>query len=327
MPQVFITGATGLLGSYLAKGFLDEGYAVKALKRTHSKMDFLGEYASKIHWIEGDIFDLLILEKAIEENDLVIHSAAVVSFDSADKNLMMKTNVEGTANVVNVCLSKKIKKFVHISSVAALGKKKGQIYVNEESRWEDSDWYTNYAQSKYLSEIEVWRGISEGLPAVIVNPSLILGAGNWQQTSLKIFHYIAKGGKMYPTGLANVVDVRDIVRAVLLLSESPILGQRFILNGHTLSYKELFEKIALLMNKKPPFLKITPLLAEIAWLVSSLLALLTFRRPFISKETARNSQRKVIYENEKLQKAIPTFSFTPLHETLEWVVSQSVQPL
>ncbi len=320
MPQVFITGATGLLGSYLTKGFLDKGYAVKALKRPHSKMDFLGEYASKIHWIEGDISDLVILDKAIEANDLVIHSAAVVSFDSADKDLMMKTNVEGTANVVNVCLGKKIKKFIHISSVAALGKKKGQTRVSEESRWEDSDWNTNYAQSKYLSELEVWRGIYEGLPAVIFNPSLIFGAGKWQQTSLKVFDYIAKGGKMYPTGTANVVDVRDIFKAVWYVAESDIVAERFILNGHTLSYKELFEKIAKLMNKKPPFLKVSPLLAEIAWRVSSLVALFTFRRPFISKETARNSQRNIIYENEKIRKLIPDFNFTPLQETLEWVV-------
>jgi len=320
MPQVFITGATGLLGSYLAKGFVDKGYAVKALKRDSSKMDFLGEYAHKITWIEGDISDLVILDKAIETGDMVIHSAAVVSFDSADKDLMMKTNVEGTANVVNTCLSKEIKKLIHISSVAALGKKKGQTYVNEESLWEDSDWNTNYAQSKYLSELEVWRGINEGLPAVIVNPSLIFGAGKWQQTSLKVFDYIAKGGKMYPTGTANVVDVRDILKAVLYLAESNITGERFILNGHTLSYKELFEKIANLMNKKPPFLKVSPFLAEIAWRISSLIALFTFRRPFISKETAPNSQRQIVYQNEKIRKFIPDFSFTPLQETLEWVV-------
>lgn len=321
MQKVFITGATGLLGSYLAKGFLEKGYVVKALKRKYSSMDFWApQEALQVTWLEGDIADVVLLDKSIEEEDIVVHSAAVVSFDSADRALMMKVNVEGTANIVNVCLDKKIKKFVHISSVAALGKKKGQIYINEESHWEDSDWNTNYAQSKYLAEQEVWRGIHEGLNAVIVNPSLILGAGKWTQSSLKIFNYIAKGGKMYPMGIANVVDVRDIVRVVLFLVESDITAERFVLNGHSLSYEELFKKIALLMAKRPPFIKVTPFLAEIAWRMSALGGFLTFSRPFISKETARNSQRKIIYESKKIQKFIPDFTFTPLQETLEWVV-------
>jgi len=134
MSKVFITGATGLVGSYITKKFLEKGYAVKALIRANSDNSCLGEWADKIQWIEGDIFDLEQLKNSVEDGDVVVHSAAVVSFRAKDKKLMMQTNVEGTANLVDICLDKNIKKFVHISSIASLGRKKGKIEIDEESK-------------------------------------------------------------------------------------------------------------------------------------------------------------------------------------------------
>jgi len=325
MPKVFITGATGLVGSYIAKYFLEKGYFVKALKREKSDTSALREYTNQIQWIEGDIFDVELLKTSIENEDIVIHSAALVSFRAKDRKAMMKTNVEGTANIVNVCLDKKIKKFIHISSIASLGRKKGIAEIDETSKWEDSEYNTHYAESKYLAELEVWRAISEGLSAVILNPSLVFGAGDWNRTSLQIFKYVASGKPFYPVGSCNYVDVRDIAEAAWLFAENNIVGERFILNAGNIPFKDLFAQIARLMGKKPPHIAVTPFLAEIAWRIDALKAFFTFSQPTITKETARNSYRHFVYKNDKIKKFLPQFSFRPLNDTLEWVVKNNGQ--
>jgi len=325
MSKVFITGATGLVGSYIAKIFLEKGYFVKALKREKSDLSVLQKYANQIQWIDGDILDVELLKASIEDEDIVIHSAALVSFRTKDRKAMMQINVEGTANMVNVCLDKKIRKFIHISSIASLGRRKDILEIDETSKWEDSDYNTNYAESKYLSELEVWRAINERLPAVILNPSLVFGVGDWNRTSLQIFKYVASGKLFYPVGSCNYVDVRDIAQITWLFAENSIVGERFVLNAGNISYKDLFAQIARLMDKKPPHIAVTPLLAEIAWRLDTLKAFFTFSQPTITKETARNSYRHFIYKNDKIKKFLPQFSFRPLNDTLEWVVKNNGQ--
>ncbi len=320
MSKIFITGATGLVGSYIAKQFFDAGYYIKALRRKNANTNWLGEWAKQVEWIEGDILDLKQLEANIKDEDIVIHSAALVSFRAKDRKAMMQTNVEGTANLVNICLDKKIKKFLHISSIASLGRKKGAIEIDEESKWEDSDYNTNYAESKYLAELEVWRGINEGLPAVILNPSLVFGASDWSRTSMQLFKYVADGKKFYPIGSCNYVDVRDIAKATLLLTESNIVAERFILSAGNILYQELFAKMAKLMQKKSPSIAVSPFLSEVAWRLNALWAMLTFSSPTITKETARNASRHFIYQNEKIKKFLPDFSFRSLDDTLKWII-------
>lgn len=320
MSKVFITGATGLVGTHIAKLFLEKGYQVKALKREHSDTTCLGEWEKQIQWIEGDILDLEQLKVSIEDQDIVIHSAALVSFSAKDRKAMMEINVEGTANMVNICLDKKIKKFIHISSIASLGRKKGVIEIDEESKWEDSDYNSYYAESKYLAELEVWRAINEGLPAVILNPSLVLGVGDWNRTSLQLFKYASQEKMFFPVGSCNYVDVRDIAQAAWLLAESNIVAQRFILSAGNISYKDLFAKMASLMNKKAPKIALNACLAEVAWRLSALWAFITFSSPIITKEAARNSCRHFVYQNKKIQKTLPNFSFHRLEDTLKWVI-------
>ncbi|MFN3315586.1 MAG: NAD-dependent epimerase/dehydratase family protein [Raineya sp.] len=322
MSKIFITGATGLLGNYIAQKFFEKGYTIKALKRINSDTTHISQWAKHAEWIEGDIFDLEQLNASIEDDDIVVHSAALVSFRGKDRKAMMRTNVEGTANLVNVCLDKKIKKFVHISSIASLGRKKGRIEIDETSKWEDSDYNTHYAESKYLAELEVWRGIKEGLPAVILNPSLVFGVGDWSRTSLQLFKYVSQGKKFFPVGSCNYVDVRDIAQAALLLAESPIVAERFVLSAGNIFYKDLFAKIAKLMHKKAPFIPVSPFLAEIAWRANALWAMLTFSSPTITKETARNSSRHFIYKSDKIKKFFPEFTFHSLDDTLKWVIEQ-----
>ena len=325
MSKVFITGATGLVGSYITKKFLEKGYTIKALKREKSDTSFLGELANKVQWIEGDILDLEQLKVSIEDDDIVVHSAAWVSFRSKDRKAMMQTNVEGTANLVNVCLDKKIKKFVHISSIASLGRKKGVIEIDEESKWEDSDYNTHYAESKYLAELEVWRAINETLPAVILNPSLVFGIGDWSRTSLQLFKYASEENFFFPIGSCNYVDARDIAQAAVLIAESPIVGERFILSGGNILYKDLFTKMAKLMNKKAPKIPVKPFFAEIAWRLNALWAMFTLSTPTITKETARNASRHFVYKNEKIKNTLSDFAFHQLEDTLEWVVSGKME--
>jgi len=325
MKRILITGANGLLGSATAKRFVEAGFEVSALCRAESDTSSLKEIASKITIVEGDILDILSLEKALENIDYVVHSAAVVSYAPKDKNRMYKANVEGTANVVNMCLAKGIKKLCHISSIAALGKPNVQLklsatdtFIDEEQKWEDSPINSHYAKTKYLSELEVWRGKAEGLPIVIVNPSVILGESNWTKSSTQLFKYAYDEHRFYSEGNLNYVDVRDVIEAIYQLINSDIEGERFILNGGTVSYREFFEKVAKLFNKKPPVQKVSPILTEIIWRVEAFRSFITGKAPLITKETAKNSLMKFVYKNDKIRSEL-NFKFTDFDETIKRV--------
>ena len=284
--RILITGATGLAGSATARRFLAEGHTVAALHRPGSDRSLLRDLESQIDWREGDILDILSLEKALTDMDYVVHAAAVVSFVPRDEKAMYKVNVEGTANVVNACLKKGVRKLCHVSSVAALGRPDPRIIetgativIDETQRWTDSPNNSAYAKSKYLAEVEVWRGIAEGLSAVIVNPSLILGEGDWQKSSTQLFKYVYDGKPFYTEGTVNYVDVRDIAEAIFELTLSEIDNERFILerwDGHV--SRTLRLSIAKGFDKKPPHIKVGPGLAGVIWRVRGG-ALLAHRKP------------------------------------------------
>jgi nucleoside-diphosphate-sugar epimerase len=325
MKRILITGATGLLGSAITKKFVEAGFDVLALCRTESDLTSLKDIVSKITIIEGDILDVVSLEKSLENVDYVVHSAAVVSYAPKDKIRMYKTNIEGTANVVNVCLEKGIKKLCHISSIAALGKPNvplklsaADTFIDEDQKWEDSPINSNYAKSKYLSELEVWRGKAEGLPIVIVNPSVILGESDWTKSSTQLFKYAYDEHRFYSDGNMNYVDVKDVIEAIYQLTISDIEGERFILNGGTISYRAFFEKVAKLFNKKPPVKKVSPVLTEIIWRVEAVRSCFTGKAPLITKETAKNSLMKFVYKNDKIRQKI-NFKFTDFDETIKRV--------
>ncbi|RFS16383.1 SDR family NAD(P)-dependent oxidoreductase [Emticicia sp. C21] len=325
MNRILITGANGLLGSATAKRFVEAGFEVLALCRAESDLTALKDIANKITIVEGDILDVVALEKALEDVDFVVHSAAVVSYTPKDKNRMYKTNVEGTANVVNVCLMKGVKKLCHISSIAALGKPAApqnlsnkDTIIDEDQKWEDSPINSNYAKTKYLSELEVWRGKAEGLPIVIVNPSVILGESDWTKSSTQLFKYAYDEHRFYSEGNMNYVDVKDVIEAIYQLTISDIEGERFILNGGTVSYKEFFEKVARLFNKKPPTSKVSPILTEIIWRVEALRSFITGKAPLITKETAKNSLMKFVYRSDKIRQSL-NFKFTDFDETIKRV--------
>jgi dihydroflavonol-4-reductase len=330
--KILITGANGLVGSAACKQFLASGNEVFAFCRANADLSLLKDILPKIHLVEGNVLDILSLEKAIQNIDYVVHTAAIVSFAPKDRQRMYKTNVEGTANVVNVCLAnKKLKKLCFVSSIAALGRPANQTnldknqatVIDENQKWEDSPLNAHYAKTKYLAECEVWRGEAEGLNVVVVNPSVILGEGNWGRSSTQLFKYIANGNKFYTLGTTNVVDVKDLSKVIEKLTLSDIKGERFIVNNTTLTFKELFDKIADSLHKPRTKYKISAFLAEIIWRFEAIRSFLTGNAPLITKETAKTSRTIFAYNNTKIRQKI-NFEFTPIDQTVrrvsDWIL-------
>ncbi|MEP6700361.1 MAG: SDR family NAD(P)-dependent oxidoreductase [Bacteroidota bacterium] len=316
--KILVTGGSGFLGSYIIKQLVEKGYAVRAIRRSTAIPFWISSsILNTVEWIEGDILDVVSLEEAMEGIDSIIHSAAVVSFAKKDRQTMYQVNVEGTANVVNIALEKKVKRLIHISSVAALGRTAGGGHVTEEKKWEESKVNTHYAKSKYKAELHVWRGISEGLEAVILNPGTILGYGDWNNSSCAIFKNVYEEFNWYSSGINGFVDVEDVARAAILFLENNITEQRFIVNGDTWSFKQLQDTIADGFGKKHPAKQTTPFLMAIAWRLEKLKSILTGKKPLLTKESARVAQSQTWFENDKILKSLPGFSFTPLEETIK----------
>lgn len=317
--KILVTGATGFIGSYLVRYLVRQGYKnIIALKRKDSSLALVEEVKNAVTWLDADILDLPALEDAMEAVSLVYHTAAIVSFHEKGNRDMMKINVEGTANVVNLCLEKGVEKLLHVSSIAALGRKPNDPHIDEQTPWKQSRWNSPYGVSKYLAEMEVWRGIAEGLNAVIVNPSNVLGSGFWKgrTTTGQMFYKVWQGLPFYPQGTSGFVDVRDTVRFMVKLMESDIYRERFILNGENLPFKVLFEEMAKVLGVRPPFIRVNPLIRETAWRLAWVASKISGKPAFITRQTARSSARTFFYDNSKSLGAFP-FSYTPIRETIE----------
>lgn len=321
--RVLVTGGTGLVGSFIVRKFLQEGYPVRVLVRPTSDRALLQKPEDRPEWAVGDVLDVPSLEAAVAGCRYVVHAAGVVSFHGADASLLTRGNVRGTANVVNACLYAATPKLCHISSVAALGRSAarspGLQWIDESQLWEDSPLNNRYAVSKYEAELEVWRGMAEGLEAVIVNPSVVLGEGLRERGSSALIAYGLQERTFYSNGSLNYIDAADVAEAVFRLTVGAFSGERYILNAGRISYRSFFEKIAALGGKRPPTRAVTPLLAEAAWRWEALKAFITGKKPLVTKETARTSLLEFGYQNEKVQKATGMV-FRPLEETLQRVI-------
>ncbi len=315
--MVVVTGGTGFLGAYIIKELIEKGYSVRAIRRNRSLPHFISkQILDRVEWIEGDILDVVSLEEAFAGATAVIHSAAVVSFHSRDKERMFKTNVEGTANVVNASIDAGIKRFVHVSSIAALGRTRNGDTVNEQKKWTESSINTHYAVSKYQGELEVWRGMAEGVNSVIVNPSTILGYGDWNSSSCALFRSVYNEFPYYSNGVNGFVDVEDAAKAVVMLMESSIQSKRFILNSDNWSFKKLFDTIADGFGKKRPVREATPFLSSIAWRVERLKSMFG-KKTLLTRESARIANSVTYFDNSSVLDALPGFAFRPLEETVQ----------
>jgi dihydroflavonol-4-reductase len=334
---VLITGATGFIGSHIARLYLNKGHAVSVLHRAESGYGMLADVADQITWQVGDILDIPSLEAAIGRLQAegpfdVIHAAAIVSFVPKDRDWMEKVNVEGTANVVNVCLQSGVRKLGYVSSVASLGKPvaKGEkngvpIAITEELKWEESPMNSNYAKTKYRAELEVWRGVAEGLNAVMVNPTVVLGAGDWTRSSLQLIKYVYDERPFYTDGLVGYVDVLDVADSLYQLMQSDITAERYILNGGTIPYRSLLEQIADALGKRSPSVRVPPLLTRILWPIEALRSWLTGKAPLITRETARSASSQYWPDGQRIGQATG-FQYRPLSETLRRIAKAFETP-
>ena len=315
--KVFITGGTGFLGSYIIKELVENGYSIRAIRRRNSRVPYYIQESimEKVEWIEGDVLDVVSLEEGMEGMDIVIHSAAIISFLRSERKEMYKINIEGTANVVNAALEKNIKRFVHLSSVAALGRNTNGASINEEKKWEENKTNTHYARSKQKAELEIWRGAGEGLNTVILNPSTILGYGDWNFSSCTIFKNVYKEFGWYSVGVNGFVDVEDVAKATRLLMESTYTD-RFIICGDNWPFKKLLETIAEHLEKNKPKRQITPFIFSLALVSEKIKSFFTGKKSMLSNEVFKIANSRSNFENEKVLKALPGFSFTPIGESI-----------
>lgn len=330
LKKVLITGVSGALGSRVVIDLLQNGFKVRALYRNKKSLDNFRrniayytfsseEIYSQIEWVEGDVTDYISILNAVEGIDIVCHCAALVSFRAEDFQLLKGINVGGTANIVDACLEKGVKKICHISSIAALGRDMEGYITDEKSLFIPGKKHSGYSNSKYLSEMEVWRGIHEGLECVILNPSVILSPGDWSSGNSGFYNSIYKGLRFYTHGSTGFVDGNDISWIIIKLLDNDIwdkcVNERFVLNSSNLTYKEFFSKVAASLNLKAPDIKVSKLVLGIFWRVSYLFGKISGKPPVITRETAETSLRLTAYDGSKITKRIG-FNYKDIEDTI-----------
>jgi dihydroflavonol-4-reductase len=311
--MIVITGATGLLGSILMEHFVAANIPVTGLfRQTHP--NYIHDLVT---WKEADVNDMPGLIKCFEGATCVVHGAAMVSFAKRNLEKMFRVNVEGTANVVNACLRSNVKRLVHISSIAALGKPSNQTEINEGTAWKSDDKYSNYGLTKHLAECEVFRGEAEGLSVAIVNPSVIIAAGNTDRSSGKMIQYAFDESPYYTEGQINYVDARDVAKIVHHLCEDHLRTGRFIANAGAISLKGLLDLMAIRLNKRPPYIKVSNSIARIAAALEWIRCTITNREPLITMETVRFAKQNFFYSNKKALNELG-ITFHSLQDSIEW---------
>ncbi len=318
--MIVVTGANGLLGSHLLRRLSKENVPVIGVKRPDSETTHLKDLAH-LEWRNADVLDAEGLTEALKGATTVIHTAAYVSFNPRARNKIISVNEGGTRNVVNACLASKVDHLIHVSSVAAIGRQRGFHHVNEESKWVPGNLNTDYAESKYLAELEVWRGHEEGLNISIINPSAILAPPELTKSSAQLFHYVLKERLFYTDGQLNFVDVRDVVEIIWQMHQKKIYAERFIANaGHT-TFKNLFFQIAQRVNKRPPFIKMNSTLLSLLATAEEIRSRITGTEPLITRQSTKIAKEFFYYSNEKAIHKF-NFQFHSLENTLDWCCNE-----
>lgn len=332
--MILVTGGTGMVGSHLLYFLIKEDRSrVRAIHRSGSDINSVKKIFAlyttdvdcvfnKIEWFEANIIDVPTLNKAFKNITKVYHCAAMINFNPSKYKLLKKINAEGTANIVNLCLAHNVDKICYVSSVSTLGTALNDKFITEETHYNPDDDNSVYAITKYSAEMEIWRGTQEGLDAVIVNPGIIIGTSPSKGGSGVIVPLGSSGIPFYPSGTMGIVDVQDVVKAMLLLMESDTKNERYILVSKNISYKELLSQIAPLFAKKPPTRKLSKdfmiFLSKIDWLLYKLLGI---RRKLV-KATVTSMFTKSLYDSSKFQDRFK-FQFIPTQQTLERIAKES----
>ncbi|MEI6123005.1 MAG: NAD-dependent epimerase/dehydratase family protein [Bacteroidota bacterium] len=320
--MILVTGGTGFLGAHLLIELCSLKYNIRALKRPTSDLDFVRKlfdfynksiFFNTIEWVDCDILDVTAVKQSFVSIDIVYHCAAKVSFSEKDKTELFRTNIEGTSNLMNTALVNGVKKMCYVSSIAVLGKSE---IITEKSLWDENEKHSKYARSKYCAELEVWRIAAEGLNSVIVCPSVIIGPWKWDSGIGSLFKQIGNGLNYYTGGSNSFVDVRDVVKSMIMLTESNIVNDNFIITSENLSYKEIVYLIAETIGKKSPKRYASLFITEIAWRLNSIIYFLLKNKSSFTKDTARISQNRSSYSNKKVSTALP-ISYIRIKQSLE----------
>lgn len=328
--MILVTGGTGLVGAHLLLHLIENGEDVRAIYRsqksiekTKSVFDFYKktDLFEKINWLEADIVDVPSLENAFVDITEVYHCAALISFDPKDEEKLRKTNIEGTANMVNFSIAKEIEKFCFISSIAALGDiAPHETHITEETDWNPEKPHSDYAISKYGSEMEVWRGQQEGLNVIIVNPGVILGPPQmmyvFEQGSSEIYQKVSKGLSFYTLGNTGFITINDVAKTTYELMKSDIKNERFTLIAENIVFKDILDSVSDALKAKKPHIHAKPFFMNFLWIADSIFSTLFFRKRSITKATAKASYSKNLYSNEKIKTALGTV-FTDIHQYIK----------
>jgi nucleoside-diphosphate-sugar epimerase len=332
--MILLTGATGLLGMHVLYDLTKKGRRVRAMYRDAVRIERVEQlfnyydaqnaqhFLANVEWFLGDIEELICLEEAFIGVDCVIHCAAKVSFRNDDFRELVRVNRQGTANLVNMSLKHQVKWFCHASSTAAIGKNPGRENLNltEKAKWLQDVPVSGYSMSKYLSEKEVWRGLEEGLPAVIVNPCVIFGPGSWDETSLTIFRAVTRGLKFYAPGANAFVDVRDVSKRIVFLMEQKVVGERYLVVGENLSFQKMTAQIAKRLGKKEPSISVKSWQMGLAWRLAALFSFITRKPTALTKEATETAFSHTSYSTSKMD-AIFKEPYISLEEAIDNVVA------
>lgn len=327
--MVLVTGGTGLIGSHLLYKLVKSDEHVKAIYRSEKKLEIVEKVFSyytenpkaaidKIEWIKSDLLDIPSLTEAFKDVTLVYHCAAFVSFEPDKYHLLRQTNIDGTANIVNLCVANNVKKLCYLSSIAAVGEPNKDGELSETSEWNREVDNSVYAITKYGAEIEVWRGSQEGLDVVIVNPGVVLGAGIWRYGSGSIFNRIYKGNPYYTSGSIGLVDIEDVVNIMITLVESSIKNERFVLVAENWSYKQFLQTVAKSLNVKEPNKEVKMWQLQISWRLDWLVHKLKGRRRRFTKQLVKTLMTKKKYNNQKIKNYLH-YTFKPIDKSINEV--------
>jgi nucleoside-diphosphate-sugar epimerase len=333
--MILVTGGTGMLGAHLLFKLAKGAEKVKAIYRTEKSLEkvkkVFGYYTdevelvfSKIEWIQATITDIPALEYAFQGVQTVYHSAALVSFDKKDYKKMRTVNIEGTANIVNLCIAYKVQKLAFVSSIAAIEKSIAKPMIDEKDSFDVETSNYGYAITKYGAEMEVWRGTQEGLDVFVVNPGIILGPGFWHENSGKLFAMVAKETPFYTSGVTGFIGVTDVVQFLIQGMASDIKNERFVLVSENKSFKEILEIIAANFQKRKPFVRVSRQLGALGWRLSWLKSRLTSSAHAFTKHNARAVDKHSFYDNSKAKQFVQ-FDFEPMTEVISRVCKHYLQ--
>ena len=320
--MILVTGGTGLVGSHLLKQLIKGEESIRAIYRDEKSLSKIKHFfilfniswndvLKKVEWVQSDLLNPAVLEDAFIGVDYVYHCAAMVSFNKIDKKQMLKVNIEGTSNVVNLSLDYNVKKLCYVSSTAAIGNTTNGDDRTEKNDWQNDGTFSNYSISKYFAEMEVWRGSEEGLDVVIVNPSIIIGAGDWNSSSSNLFLKVWKGLRFYTLGINGFVYVNDVVKAMIELMNSDIKNERYLVIAENLTFQTLFNYISEFLNKPYPSVLVKKWMTSVIYRVESIKSFLFKLDPLVTKESAESAMRITKYSNQKIKKDLK-FEFTPI---------------